>query len=68
MKIEQDRNDSLSTEHKDEIEVVSHKSMNLLISSIFKNHNPSSSHPLRFHPMYLRTVLGLQWRWQSYCY
>ena len=36
LKIEKDRNDSLSIEHKEEIRIF-HKSMDLLISSILNN-------------------------------
>ena len=38
-KIEKDGNDSLPIEHKEEIQVIFHKSMDLLISSIINNNN-----------------------------
>ena len=37
--MEMDGDDSLSIEHKEEIQVIFHKSMDLLTSSIFNNNN-----------------------------
>ena len=39
LKIGKDGNDSLSIEHKDELQIIFHKFMDLLISSILNNDN-----------------------------
>ena len=41
--MEQDGNDSLSHEHKEEIKVIFHKSLDLLISRILNNNNNNSN-------------------------
>ena len=43
MKIEKDGDDSLSIEHKEEIKVIFHKSMDLLISSILNDNNNNNN-------------------------
>ena len=48
LKIEKDGNESLSTEHKEEIQVIFHKSINLLIGSILDNNNNINNGKLMF--------------------
>ena len=43
MKIEKDGNDSLSIEHMEEIQVIFHKSLDPLISSIIDNINNNNN-------------------------
>ena len=43
LKIKKDGNDSLSIEHKEGIQIISHKSMDLLMCSLLNNNNNNNN-------------------------